>query len=317
LGHDGQPGRRYREAAQVAAEYRRLAPRLAGTTVRAEVAVIYDYDSLWALEIQGGYPGAAYQEAVKRYYQALLRAGVNVDIVRPGDELKGYKLVLAPHLHVLPDEVAGKLVKYVQDGGVLLADCRTAVKDATNLAHERTLPGLLAPALGIRIDEYESLRLGIETDEETEYKLIADKLGGQYTATKQADWIEPTDAEALAAYDEPHLKDFAAVTRFSRAGGAGWYVGTVVKEEQFYDKLMARVLQDAGVEPLVNPPNGVEASLRTGDDARLLFLVNHTKDSKKVSLDGVGKATDLLEDKPAEEEIELAPFGVAVLELSD
>ena len=96
---------------------------------------------------------------------------MNVDIVRPGDDLSGYKLVLAPHLHVLADDVANQLVEFVKGGGVLLADCRTGVKDETNLAYDRTLPGLLSPALGIEIDEYESLALGITDKEETTYKI--------------------------------------------------------------------------------------------------------------------------------------------------
>ena len=85
---------------------------------------------------------------------------MNVDIVQPGDDLSGYKLVLAPHLHVLPDEVANQLVEYVRDGGVLLADCRTGVKDETNLAYARTLPGLLSPALGIEIERIRVARFG-------------------------------------------------------------------------------------------------------------------------------------------------------------
>ena len=41
-------------------EFHRLAKELAGTTVKAEVAMIYDYDSLWALRIQPGFAGNDY-----------------------------------------------------------------------------------------------------------------------------------------------------------------------------------------------------------------------------------------------------------------
>ena len=75
LGHDAKPGRRYQEAAQVATEYRKLADHLRGTTVQTQVAMIYDYPSHWALKIQGGYPGASHQGAIKRYQRALYRAG--------------------------------------------------------------------------------------------------------------------------------------------------------------------------------------------------------------------------------------------------
>jgi beta-galactosidase len=203
LGHDGKPTHRYREAAQVASEYRRLAPMLAGTTPQPQVAIIYDYDSIWALKFQPGYPEASHRDAIERYYDALFRAGVNVDILRPGGDIRGYKLVLAPHLHVLADSVASQLVEYVRGGGVLLADCRTGVKDMTNLAYDRTLPGLLTPALGIEIPEYESLTLGITDKDAITYKIRTDQqLGDTYTAIHYADWIKPIGAQVMARYDQ-------------------------------------------------------------------------------------------------------------------
>ncbi|MBF0246310.1 MAG: beta-galactosidase, partial [Planctomycetes bacterium] len=81
LGHDGQPLRRYEEAKQTAAEYHKLAEVLDGTTVKAEVAMVYDYTSLWATRIQPGFKGNDYHADLRRYYQALFRAGINVDMI--------------------------------------------------------------------------------------------------------------------------------------------------------------------------------------------------------------------------------------------
>jgi beta-galactosidase len=314
LGHDGKGTYRYQEAAQVAREYQRLAPSLAGTTPRPDVGMIYDYDSAWALKFQPGYPGASHAAAVERYYDALFRAGVNVDILRPGDDIRNYKLVLAPHLHVLPDTVAKQLVDYVRDGGVLLVDCRTAVKDATNLAYDRTLPGLLTPALGIEITEYETLGLGIADKEETTYKVHGDpQLGDAFTAVHYADWIKPIGAKTIARYGPPHINQFAAVTRNEFGRGTGWYVGTIVSETQFYDRLVARLLNDARIEPLVAPPPGVEAATRANAEQKLLFLINHTEEDKPVRIPKSRR--ELLTDETTGESLKLKPFGVAVIEL--
>jgi beta-galactosidase len=314
LGHDGEPNRRFHEAAKVAEEFHRLAPKLAGTTVHAEVGILYDFDSIWALQIQNGYPGASHQDAIRRYYYPLYRAGVNVDIVRPGANLSKYKLVLAPHLHVLPDALANQLVEYVRSGGVLLADCRTGVKDETNLAHARTLPGLLASVLGIKIDEYESLRLGIQDHEETRYPLrVESQPDTEYTAIRYADWIVPQGAEVIARYGVPYLKDYAAITRNRFDRGVGWYVGTIVEGDALYDELIARVLQDAGIRPLVHPPVGVEVSVRGNDDRRLLFVINQTEQQQFVNVPP-GK-TELLSGTATSSKLSLEPFDVAVIEL--
>ncbi len=307
LGHDGRALRRYREAARTAAEYRKLERLLEGTTVKSEAAFIYDYDSIWALDIQPGVHGCTFQGALSRYYNALFRRGVNVDMVPPGADFSSYRLLLAPALHVLPDELAGRLVAFVRAGGVLLSDCRAAVKDETNLCHARTLPGLLAPALGIEIQEYEAIPAGVEHRVEG-----GEELAGTWTAVMYADWTKAKAAAVLARYSDWHLKPFAAVTRNRFGKGAGWYVGAVIKEDAFYDRLAERLLADAGIRPRVRPPEGVEVSIRQGKGRRLLFLVNHTEEPKKVK---VPRGRELITGKPASGELVLERYGVAVIRL--
>ena len=129
-----------------------------------------------------------------------------------------------------------------------------------------------------------------------------------------ADWIKPTTAVPLARYDQEYLKEFAAVTRNEFGEGIGWYVGTIVSEPAFYDKLVTQLLSDAKIRPLVQPPAGVEATVRRDGNRGLLFLINHTTDKKSVAVPP-GKR-DLVTDKPSGESLTLAPFGVAILELS-
>ena len=309
LGHDGKPLRRYREAAQPASEFRKLEDYLSGTSLDSDVAIIYDYDSIWALNFQPGYPGNRFVEAVSRYYNALFRAGINVDLVSPKADISKYKLVLTPDLHIMPDTLADKLNAYVQKGGVLLADCRTAVKDETNLCHERTLPGLLSEMLGIRIEEYGALGDDIQFT-------VGNKTGfdGSFTAIKYVDWLTPESAETIANYPEQwHMESFAAVTRNSHGKGIGWYVGTVIKEDAFYDKLVSKLLEDADIEGLIKPPLGVEISVREGNGKKLLFLINHTKEVKSVNVPK-GKL-ELLSETITQDSLQLDRFDVAVIEI--
>lgn len=307
LGHDGRALRRYREAKDTATEYKKLEKHLAGTTVKAKVAMIYDYDSIWALEIQPGCNDSSFQQAVMRYYEALFRAGVNVDMVKPDADLSTYKVVIAPMLHVLTDSVAEGLNAFVHAGGVLLTDIRTGVKDADNLCHERTLPGKLSAALGIEIEEYGSMN-------NFEYEVEGTaSLDGMFTATKCIDWVKPVKADKIAGYTQWHLKKFAAVTRNTYGKGTGWYVGSVIKEPEFYDKLIASVLANARVRPVVRPPEGVEVSVRQGAGKRVLFLVNHTEEKKVVTVPA-GKR-ELLSNTLTKRELTLGRHDVAVIKL--
>jgi beta-galactosidase len=309
LGHDGKPLRRYEEAARTAKEFRKLESRLRGTTVVSDVAILYDYDNLWSLAYQPGFAGNDLQGAIKRYYGALMRAGVNVDIVNRDADISKYKLVLTPDLSIMPDETADKLDAFVKAGGVLLADCRTGVKDERNLCHERTLPGLLSSALGIRIEEYSALGA------DSAYKVTGrEGLEETYTAIRYVDYVTPETAETLAGYaNQWQMKPFAAVTRNLYGKGAGWYVGTVAREDGFYDRLIGLLLEDADIDPVVAPPPGVEASVRQGSGRKLLFLINHTDERKTVQVPQ--DKLELLSGARTGESIVLDRFDVAVLEL--
>jgi len=313
LGHDGKGLRRYREAAQTAADLHKLANALEGTTVQAQVAIIYDYDSLWAVRIQPGYAANNYHAAMDRLYRALNRAGVAVDFIRPNDDFSPYKAIFAPDLYVLPDAVAQSLSNYVQNGGVLLADSRTGVKDETGLCHARTLPGLLGDALGIVIEEYESLEHSWGRGSEFEYEVVGrDAFAGTYTATQTAEWVQPTTAEMLVGYTAWHMQDFAALTRNRFGRGWGYFTGTVIKEEPFYDLLIADILQKAHVDTL-HMPEGVEAALRQGNGKKLLFLINHTETAQTVQVPA--GQVELLSDMTTGETLTLDRYGVAVIQL--
>jgi beta-galactosidase len=318
LGHDGVPRRRYHEAAQTAAEMRKLEAELSGTTVRAEVALIFDYESSWAFSFQPAYPpkptewsgwwGQNYTHAIARYYAALFRAGVNVDMIPPTADFSPYKVVIAPHLYILPDQIANRLKEFVARGGVLLTDCRTAVKDEGGLCYDRPLPGLLAEPLGIRIDEYESL------PEIGGYPFIGKAtIEGSYTAERFVDWVTLEGAEALAEFQPWHMRAFAPLSRNRYGLGWGYYAGVIVKEETFYDKLLSDVLNKAGISSLVHPPCGVEVSLREGEGKRLLFLINHLDSPQKIRVPA-GKL-DLLRGTRSSGSLTLEPYGIAVLKL--
>lgn len=308
LGHDGQPLRRYREAAQTASDCRAIAKDLEGTTVKADVAMIYDYESIWALRFQPGFQGNDFHSAMRRYYRALFHAGVNVDMIKPTEHLAGYKLVIAPDLYILPDALARQLTDYVKNGGVLLTDCRTGVKDETNLCHDRTLPGALSEALGIAIPEYEAIPSDVQ------YPIVGTQCTvGRFTAIQYADWVTPTGADVLATYDQWHLTNYAALTRNSFGRGAAYYLGTVVKEPAFYDDLVRETLRRANVQPILTPPHGVETSVRTGDGKTLLFLINHTEEKQTVAVPA-GKP-ELLTGKDTADSLVLDPYGVAVIKL--
>jgi beta-galactosidase len=187
-----------------------------------------------------------------------------------------------------------------------MTDLRTGVMDENNLAHDRTLPGLLSDALGITIEEYGAL-------EDRTYPVIGKGLfPDTLTATHYVDWVTPVSAEVMAGYGRWPLEPFAAVTRNRAGRGIAWYVGTVFEQDAFYDRLIGRLLDDAHVARWVDLPEGVEASVRQGAGSRLAFLINHHQTPQDVTIPP-GKR-NLLTGEVLSDRVRLGPYGVAVIE---
>ncbi len=245
---------------------------------------------------------------MRRYYRALTRAGLNVDMISPDADLSVYQVIFAPHLYILPDTLAQRLNDFVQAGGILIADGRTGVKDEFSRCHNRTLPGLLGDALGIAIEEYEALT------QEMRYPVIGKgEMAGAYTAVEWVDWVTPLTAEPLAGFDLWHMASFAALTRNRFGRGVGYYVGANMAEDAFYDALIAEIMRQAGIAPAVKPPAGIEACVREGNGKRLLFLINHTEAVQTVTVPA-GRQ-ELLTGATTAATLELGRYGVAVIQL--
>ena len=234
---------------------------------------------------------------------------VAVDMIPSSQDFSPYRILIAPELFLLTDAVAERLREFVAAGGILITELRTGVKDETNLCYDRTLPGLLTDTLGIVIEEYETL------GGETAFKVIGkEAVVGEFTAAHFADWVLPQSAKVLAGYEQWHLEPYAAATRNHFGQGTAYYVGTVLKEESFYDALVADALQRAQVQPALIPPAGVEVTVRKNDQRALLFLVNHTEEKQTVSVPA-GKQ-ELLTGTTTGETLELDRYGVAVVKLA-
>ena len=64
---------------------------------------------------------------------------------------------------------------------------------------------------------------------------------------------------------------------------------------------------------VVDPPDGVEVSVREGEDRKVLFVINHTEQTQTVPVPAGKK--DLLAGGTTGESLELGPYGVAVIQL--
>ncbi len=271
--HAGTDTRVWREVLALGADLGRLEP-IRGTAVRARVALVWDWESFWAQDLEWR-PSvdASHRERVEAYYTALWRRGVSVDFVHPAAPLDGYDLVVAPSLYLLGVEAGANLTAFVRGGGHLLVSYGSGLVDEHDAVHDGGFPGPLREPLGLRIEEL----LPFAADESA-------PLEGGGTGSVWADDIRATTANPVLSFAAGRATGRPAVTRNEFGEGTAWYVATRLDERTF-ERLLGGVLREAGIG-YDRPPADLEVVERTGDDIRLRFFINHAEVDRTVAVHG-------------------------------
>ncbi|GAB3140394.1 beta-galactosidase [Microbispora hainanensis] len=277
--HAGTDSRIWRDVVALGADLRALA-EVRGARVTAEVAVVWDWESYWALEFEWR-PSAdlRFRERIEAYYEALWREHVTVDFVHSSADLSPYRLVVAPSSYLLAEAAAKNLHLYVEAGGHLLVSYFSGIVDENDTIHPGPYPGALRDVLGVAVEEFHPLR---------EHETVMLRSPGSPEVSQPAAtgriWSERVrlaGAEAVREFADGPDAGHPAVTRHDLGAGSAWYVSTALDGESGLRDLVAEVLDHAGVSRPRGLPDTLEL-VRRGDH---LFLINHA--DAPVTVDGV------------------------------
>lgn len=278
LGADGTPVPLYSEVSQLGAEFAKAGAALKDTHVESDVAVLHSYDSRWAINWQRHNQAWDPVANIVAYYGAVRELAHSVDIVSPRVDLSRYKLVIAPGLNVISDEIAKNLIGYVKGGGHLVLGQRSGMKDDDNSLTRERQPGPLAELLGGRVEQYYALKDAVPVSGEWgagDTKAWAEQLSVKDPQTK----VLMTYGKSNGWLDgQP-----AAITR--KVGkGSITYIGADLNEEQM-SSAAKWMMADAGVVPVFGVmPKGVDLYERKGAGKDVWILINFGAAAETVAL---------------------------------
>ncbi|WP_427922289.1 beta-galactosidase [Streptomyces sp. cg40] len=301
LPHAGTDSRIWQDVVQLGADLRALA-EVRGSTGTASVAVVWDWNARWALELPSQ-PSeeVRYLDQVRSWYEPLWRSGIAVDFVRPDADLSPYRLVLAPSLYLVDDTGAANLSDFASSGGTLAVGFHSGAVDENCHVRLGGYPGAFREVLGVRTDELFPLLPG---------ESLALSSGGG-TASLWSERVALAGAEAVTSYAEGPLTGIPAVTRNAYGEGTAWYLATR-PDPTTLAGLLDLIRREAGVEPVRVTPEGVEAVLRRGADADYLFLIDHAGEGAEVPV--AADAVELLTgERVSGGSVSVPPGGVAVV----
>ena len=219
--------------------------------VRAPVALLHDYESLWAYDEQPHSAGADYWGQLMLFYSVLRALGVDVDVRHPEHDITGYRLVVAPALQLVGEERAHRLTELARTTPLVVGP-RTAYRTPTGRVHEDGQPGPLRGLLGLSMRNFDGLRPGLTV-----------RVGAHEVVT----WAESyalRGGEATHTYDNGPLVGEPAVVRHGAATTIGAWSPTLITE------VFTGLLAEAGV-PTTPLLDGVRVARRGGMETWLNF----------------------------------------------
>ncbi len=287
LPHAGADTEVFAGVRRQGSDLQRLRP-VVGGRVPARTALLFDWSSWWASD-EPARPTTRFDglDQVRRWYRALWRRDVPVDVVRFDADLTGYDVVVLPHGYVLRPGDAARLAEAAAAGAQVAIGPFSGVADERGHILTGRSPALLRDLIGASGEEWVALPdAGVALAPEN----------GRHPASVAsvlAEKLRSDGAETVVAFAEGDLAGRPVVTR---RGGA-WYVGAVV-DDALLDGIVGDVLEAAGVAgALAEPVPGVEA-VRRGD---ALFLLNRSLEDATIPLPGAW--IDLLTDDEMDEHV--------------
>ncbi len=272
IDQDNEDGRKYTEVQSFMKDIVSYEGVIKGE-IDSDIAVIYDFDNIWAWKYQQQSSEFDFTKELLRLYTPFYNLNTNIDVISADNNFEKYKVLIVPVMQIIDEELAKRLSDFAKNGGTILFSFRSGIKDKNNNIHfGNPFPCYIRDIAGIQINESEALQdeagvmiLGIDNYE-----------GEQGLCEVWRDLISLETAQCLYRYDDKFYKDKACVTVNQYGKGKAYYIGGGVNIDLLED-LAKEIVTDKKI-PYILSPKGLEVYNRKLNEEEYLFITNHTSD---------------------------------------
>jgi beta-galactosidase len=279
IDHTGTGNTRvYREVAKLGKELETLGDGTLGARTPSGVGILFTWDNWWAVDwMSGPSQDFEYLTEVRRFYRALRELNINTDILSPEDDFSPYRVIFAPAMFMVRTGEDEKIRSFTKNGGTFVTSFMSGIVDENDQVTLGGYPGKLRDILGIWVEESDGLLPGMRNS--------FSYHGREYPAEIICDLIHTEHARRLddSGYGSDFYQSMPAVTKNSFGNGKAYYVGTASSDE-FYRTLCRDICSEAGITPVLDVPEGVEACSRVNDKGTWYFILNHSSEEQTIEL---------------------------------
>ncbi len=273
--HDGSPDVGYHDLLSMKSE-RELMEKISEEPLKAPIAMLMDYNDLWAIDHQPHREGFDYLRYLFVFFRACQKLGLNVDLVSREADWSEYTILLAPTAHLGSEKLAQRLHDFAEQGGTVMLGIRSGFKTSTNVVTDLPLPGVFKGLVGATVAQWHPLPSGVS------YPLQSEILNTSSEVTFWAEALNPdSGTNVLASYETEPFQGKAAITQKQIGNGQIYYFGFYPSLDQAI-AFVKHLTSWHKIDILEELPSGMIAIER--GDATLVF--NFTDQPLKTSIRG-------------------------------
>ncbi|MBO4303374.1 MAG: beta-galactosidase [Lentisphaeria bacterium] len=303
LNYTGKPRGRYHTLAESIHEADRVLKNYDLPLPAPETAVLFEYKDHWNY-CQGFWERwKEYEDMSFTSHEALMKKGINSDIISADDDFGKYKLLVIPQMSHFAKATAEKLREFVKKGGVVLLGGKSGIFDGNAKYIPQAGPEHLQDVFGISIegyyplstpevlDAFEPREIHEGGDVVVSGTLDGKKITGQPTNLVME--VDVTGAKTLLSHERGLLKGTPYCTENRFGKGYAFYYASTFLDKKTLGELFVHAAKRAGV-PVIALPESVEMISR----GELLFVLNHSNEEKRFASGVHGKCIlgDFLKD---------------------
>ena len=277
---------------------------IAGSHSSSRVAVVFDWETRWAIkDAQFIKADKKYEDTCLDYYAYFWNRGISVDVVGKHHDWHRYDLVILPMLYMTSEATMEKIDRYVSEGGTVYATYTLGMVNETDLCHLGGFPGgKLKDIFGIWNEEVDALY-----DHDS---VQVSGFGGSFPGKDICELVHANTATVLATYESEFYAGMPALTVNQYRKGKAYYQ-TFRDSGDFKAAALDAITAQLGIDGVIPQcGNGVTAHARYADDRVYLFVENYG-DSPVVNV-ALGDTYTDMESGELLDHVDLEPFGVRV-----
>lgn len=278
----------------------------------AQVAILYSHQAENGLKIEPYIEGLKYYvDWSTRFYQPIQDAYLNRDVIYPSHDLNQYKMLIAPMLPYMSEDLRIRLKMWVQSGGTLFLGPMSGYRTNDYTSFTDNAMGDLENWIGSKTKS--RIPLGVSESQQSSLKWD-DRL--RISESKPSLWADAlsTDKGTVLAHYKNGMEDgLPAITEAKVGKGKVITLGTDPGKGALR-ALYTRYANELNIQGMASGDKGVLVVPRGTEEVKGVILVNITEETKQISLAYKQHAVDLISGNNIDlSKITLKPFDVQVL----